>query len=504
MTLYLSNRAYIPVDKLTKKQEKALNKHFSWEQEIKLTANECRSCYAEHEGEPPCDEGKECCPYRYKTHYMYDKYRYGRKYYIGVWRGNLKKVLKHFNYDFKDHRSYARARKQLKFLGSLRVYQVEAAYEWALAKSGIIEAPARSGKTVIGCYLAVKLRMRTLILVHQTELAQQFYETFQTFTDEGKKKNVAVAKNGNIDTLVALGYDIIISTYQTFISPAGRKRLKKVQNKFGFLMIDECQLGSAPLFNFICNTINALYRCGLSATPDRKDEKHILGYHALGPVVVKVKPPQLTGDSIFIYTGTTIGKWSNWATLLNRLAKNKRRNKLIMKFTKKDLKAGHYVLIVTERVHQCEDLHELFNENGIDSVVYHGKVKNRNALLKEIKAAKHKVTIATRKVVQYGLNVHAWSSYHCASPTNNKYNFYQEMSRVRTPWEKKDKILVRVYVDSVNACYSCAKTCQKVVEQEKFTYSKISAGGVKVASKKKQVQKHNNKAITIWNKFADL
>lgn len=505
----MRDKLYLPIKYVDATLYSTIQKTFSKEIKIFVSPALCSSCYREHEGEPPCEGDK--CPYTKKRLLMYDKLKTKKGNFIALWRGDiplLKKALRGFK--VKDKRCYSRVRKELRFTGTLRTYQIKAALDWVRGKSGgQIMAPARSGKTVLGCYLTCRLGYKTLILAHQIDLLEQFYDTFikfSSFKENGKIPQVAISKKGNIAELFDSGVDVILSTYQTFLSKTGKSRLKAIRNKFGFVVVDESHLVGADGFSKIISSLNPFLFLGLTATPDRKDGRDILAKYSLGNVVSSVEPPQLTGTATMIHTGTGVGDWRNWTTMVSRLASNNRRNKLIIGYVKKDLKVGHILVLVTERRKQCETLQEMLKEEGIKAEILYGNIDNRKALIDKMREGKIAVTIATRKIVRFGLNVPPWSAYYCLSPTNNPPNFYQEMSRVRTPHKGKKTPLVRYFVDGFKAAYSCARTCEKVLIEQKFKIVKesIDDNVLKDARRRREANKVTKDTIKGWNKFAGI
>lgn len=507
----MQDRLYVPVDYIDSLLYNRILKYFTHEIEVFLPPGLCQGCYLENEGDPPCEQDKRDCPHRTKKLMMFEKVRLNSGNYLAMWRGNiplLKKIFKGFK--VKDRRSYPRAKNPLTFKGKLRKYQIEAALEWVRTRSGgQIEAPARSGKTVIGCYLACKLGYKTLILAHQVDLLDQFFDTFAKFTDMpsqafGKELRVAIARKGNIVEHVKAGADIVLSTYQTFITKKGKKRLRQVTNSFGLVIVDESHLVGANCFSQVVSRLNPFLRLGLTATPDRKDGRDILAKYALGEVVSVVETPQLTGTATMIHTGTSVKDWTNWSTMINRLASNNRRNKIIISYAVKDFENGHNLILVTERRKQCETLVKAFRDLNIKAEILYGNIDNRKDLIDRIREGKVPITVATRKIVRFGLNIPPWSAYYCLSPTNNPPNFYQEMSRIRTPYISKKEIIVRYFVDSFSAAYSCARTCEKVLIEQDFEIKKESisdAVSAEIRKRKRKSKKVTNDAISGWNKL---
>jgi len=475
----LSDKLYVPAKFINYEIQSNLSQLFTKDISIYLPKSYCSQCYLGHEYAVPCEDGG-VCPYKTKKLVMYDKSKLDGKSALGIWRGNIPLLQQIFQgFRVIDTRSKPTVTHSLEFTKKLRSYQKEAIIQWARARgNGIIEAPARSGKTVLGTYIISRLGLKTLLLCHQEELLDQFYETFENFTNlkEVSKLNnapvVCLAKGGNITDLVKADVDVILSTYQTFISTYGATRLQKVKDSFGMLMVDECHTCGADKYSKVVSRINSVFRIGLTATPDRKDEMDVLAKFALGPVVAAVTPKQMTGQAKLIHTGFKPKNWSHWPTLINRISNSKTRDRLIINFVLKDLKTKRHLLLVVDRRKHALALKDRLDKKNVHSVVLMGGVRDSKNILKQARLGNIPVTIATRKKVRYGINVPIWDTYYCLTPLNNPPNFYQEFSRIRTPHKNKKEPLVRLFIDNSKTCMGCMNSCKKVLRQQGFTISK--------------------------------
>lgn len=149
--------------------------------------------------------------------------------------------------------------------------------KWLEKGSGLIEAPPRTGKTVIGTYLSCFLQRKTLITAHQEELLQNFYKTYESMTNLPELRRLSgktiVKVINKIEELDQEDYDVILVNYQKFIrEQSGEDRINKyLKNKYSFIVIDECHQAAAECFAKFLNKLNPKYSLGLSATPKRKD-----------------------------------------------------------------------------------------------------------------------------------------------------------------------------------------------------------------------------------------
>ena len=121
----------------------------------------------------------------------------------------------------------------LQFQGTLResLNQPEAAMRvLAQLKShggGVLSLPTGHGKTMMALYIASKLGVKTLIVVHKAFLMDQFTERIRTCFPTAR---VTYIRGNVIDT----SGDIVIAMIQTLIS----REYRDIYSSFGFLVVD--------------------------------------------------------------------------------------------------------------------------------------------------------------------------------------------------------------------------------------------------------------------------
>ena len=57
------------------------------------------------------------------------------------------------------------------------------------------------------------------------------------------------------------------------------------------------------------------------------------------------------------------------------------------------------------------------------------------------------VVVAMRRITRLGIGVPIWDTFYNILPTSNPYNYYQELSRIRTLYEGKPMPLIRDFID---------------------------------------------------------
>ena len=239
----LSDFLYVPYHEV---DLRALKKHMSVRH---YDEKACRRC--EHKPDRHSDTCEDCPAYA-GLFKFWRKQEIGGKPFIGMATGRddlIEKIVGPLDrFKMYDKRSDVPFRTGLKFHGKLRDYQKEAVKALLENEHGLLKSAPRTGKTVMGAAIACKVRQRTLIITHQDDLLKQFKHTFydeelgmtnaQAILDKTGKEPVIIASNP--DDFKNRDADVVLSTYQKFISPRGKKLLKRIRKYFGLVIIDEC------------------------------------------------------------------------------------------------------------------------------------------------------------------------------------------------------------------------------------------------------------------------
>lgn len=345
--------------------------------------------------------------------------------------------------------------------------------EWMKFKYGQICAPPRSGKTVIGVAISSLVNTRVAVFAHQYELIDQFRTTYQKFTtifNKGKRLGRDLIKinpkANEIDDL-----SVCLFTYQQFIGPHGKKRLKAIRDKFGLVIVDESHRCPAECFSEVISKLKAKMTLGLSATPERKDGMHFKSNLILGPVVINAMGEQLPCSYSIKETGIMVSKFNLWTTYINRISSSKPRNELIVKWAARDVKKkGHKIIIPVERIHHALNLSNLLKEKGLKVACLTGKTfkRYRKDIVDDARKGKFDVLVATRKLISVGMDLPPFSCIYEVMPSSNQHNIYQEISRVRTPFEGKPNPHVRVFLDNCGASHACTNIMLGVFKKLNF------------------------------------
>ncbi len=256
---------------------------------------------------------------------------------------------------------------------------------------GIISLPCGWGKTVIALYLAAKLGVKTLIIVHKEFLVSQWKERIQQF--------LPTARIGTIQQNVinVIGKDIVIGMLQSI---SMKEYQDHVFEDFGFCIVDECHHISSEVFSRALPKLNSRYMLGLSATPKRKDRLDCVMEWYMGPYIFVVNQQNTKAvrvNMVYYYHTNPLYSGAEClpngkpciARMTNNITEFDRRNELILEIMKRcaEPEIAH-MLTLSDRREHLRYLHDAITERGIggSSVGYYvGGMKER-----DLKAAESK------------------------------------------------------------------------------------------------------------------
>lgn len=398
---------------------------------------------------------------------------------VGFPRGDMGKLERVFG-GWEDRRVAVPHGHRFQFTGRLRGDQDRITREWIRHGYGQIEAPARFGKTWVLAAILCKLRQRAVFLTHVEDLAHQFEETLRAATniaeleDEAGRKLLGVPESREVFEIATL------STYQRYGIQNGREWLQDNRDTFGLVLVDEVHRSSADVFAHVVGSLNAAYRCGVTATPVRKSGEHVIVNDVIGPVVTTGGSEQLHVSWSYEYTERRIQPFRTWPVMHNRLCKDAVRNRFIARRVVDDVLDGHHVLVTTERVKHLDDLTAAIHaiDPDITVGVLSGRTKDRDGFRVACKRGEYQVVIAMNRIVELGYNVPRWSSFHNTLPLADPHAWYQRVSRIRTPWEPafpgddyvKPDPVCRVYVDTGHpVVYAYGNIVRRKMDELGFT-----------------------------------
>lgn len=338
-----------------------------------------------------------------------------------------------------------------------KVYDVVVPATESFLANGIV-----SHNTVMAARVVCAKKQKTLILASQRDWLENFYETFvgsdtQPPMTDASKKRVGFAKK--LEDFEK--YDVALATYQTFLSPKGKKLLKKIKKMFSILIVDEVQTVPATEFSLIVSQLHCRHKFGLSGTPERKDGKEWTAYKLMGPVFYETRVEKLKPRVEIVRTDFGGKVPQSWTYMIRKLETDPKRLKLIAKEAVKDVKAGHMVLIPFTRVPVIKALTQAINQlvgKKIAEPFYGGVNKEqRKTTIERARNYKCKVIVGNSRLLSTGINIPRASMLYEVTPSSNIPKAEQRFSRVCTPMEGKPQPVIKYFLDEFQLRKSCMR-----------------------------------------------
>ena len=313
---------------------------------------------------------------------------------------------------------------------------------------GILSLPTGYGKTTCALYIASKLGVKTLIIVHKEFLMNQWIERIKQFLTTAK---IGILRQDNVDVQYK---DIVVGMLQSI---AMKSYDQSIFSNFGLTIIDETHHICSKVFSRALLNVNTKYTLGLSATPDRKDGlSHVL-YKFIGDICYSVERKQqkcVTVKNVISKVShlfpdgmpmNVFDKVSN-VEIISRLVENKERNELIKNECIKLVAEQRNVMILSERRNHCINLKEILDVHyGYEICgLYMGQMKQVELEQSE----KKQIIIATYSLAHEGLDIPKLDSLILAT---SKGDVVQAVGRIlrETPGKLHEPYVIDI-VDNIS------------------------------------------------------
>lgn len=320
-----------------------------------------------------------------------------------------------------DNRNFEQTKQDLVFAGKLRWEQQEVVdkfFKKGRARSGLLQAPCGWGKTFTGCEIIARNNTKTLVLVHTKLLFRQWIEEL-----ERQIPGIKIGKVG--DGLLDL-QDITVGIYKSVYN-----NRDTLTDCFSTVIVDEAHLCPAEMFSTALNSLNAKIKIGISATPRRKDGKHVFLPDYFSPFFVQAKDPrQLTDPAVQIvqtdFRFNVIDPKRDWSRQVNKLAENKKYHQLIAEKAIAHIKTGRCPLILGDRIQMLKDIQQLIPESIC--LIGESDESVREDVLQNV-GGKYKAVLSTR-LFDEGISCHRLDTLYLTCPSNNPIKLEQRVGRI--------------------------------------------------------------------------
>jgi len=339
------------------------------------------------------------------------------------------------------------------FHGDLTSSQEEVVNAMIKHDIGVFVAPPGSGKTVVGANLVARRGRSTLVLVHRTQLLDQWIAQLSLFLDLKPKEIGQIGggkrkPNGNLD----------IAMIQSLV------RKDEVDDRvatYGHVIIDECHHVPAVSFERVMREVKARYVAGLTATPTRRDGHQPILHFYLGPARFTIDARSQAAAHSFehkLIVRETEFRLSGDAAdagiqeIYRQIAQDERRNRLILDDVLRALDEGRSPILLTERRDHLEYFATQLRGFTRNLIVMQGgmKAKDRRAAIEQLTTipdTEERLVLATGRFIGEGFDDARLDTLFLAMPVSWKGTLVQYSGRLHRKHHGKTEVRVMDYVD---------------------------------------------------------
>lgn len=353
------------------------------------------------------------------------------------------KLIKHID------ASFIPKKINVTFKGELREHQhqIVNAMQSSLIKShgGILKSRPGSGKTFMSIYTSCQFGYKTLIILDQTNIIDQWVEdTIFKYTDS---TDVGIIQGKKFD----IDHDFTIAMVQTLTSKVKNDLIdyytKMKDAGFGFVIFDECHaINSSEQFAKASLFINTENIIGLSASPFPNELQSLFMHQTIGKIFHEYKDYDLSPTINFIkyssglnnstYTTKTgkeskVNTWINYAgDLIQQRSRynsimhtNNKFFNICLQLNKELISNGHTVANVVFTKNTVEILSDFLNGKGIDCKQFYSEER-------ELEKETQKSIISTFKFVSKAFDWSNLSALIIGLPISGKKSLIQLIGRI--------------------------------------------------------------------------
>lgn len=332
-----------------------------------------------------------------------------------------------------DLRTSVAANNEFKFFGNLRPEQEIAENEFfkkGRVRPGILQAPCGWGKTYTGSSLIARAGMPTVVLVHTKLLFNQWIESI---------KELLHYEPGMIGDGHESTKELTVAIYKSLPS-----RQEAIKNNFSMVIVDEAHLCPADMFSTTVNNFNSRYKIGITATPRRKDGKHVFLSDFFTPYqVTAIDNRQLDVPIVKImktdFPFVLVDIKRDWARQLNALAQNQNYIQYIATEANRLIKTqNRKLLILSERLDMLRALEALIPR----SAMMVGSTPNTERDLILDGLGPDFDAILSTKIFDEGISCNRLDTILLTCPNNNVIKLEQRIGRIIREHPDKNHPLV--------------------------------------------------------------
>ena len=340
------------------------------------------------------------------------------------------------------------------FSGDLSPIQEQSVQALVEHDFGVFVAPPGSGKTVVGANLVARRGRSTLVLVHRTQLLEQWIAQLALFLDL-KPKEIGQIGGGKRKPTGRLDVAMIQSL-------ARGDAVNDTVANYGHVIVDECHHVPAVSFERVMREVKARYVTGLTATPHRRDGHHPILHLQLGPVRSFIDPKSQAAAQPFAHklivrstefrlAGDAVAD-AGIQEIYRQIAIDEGRNRLIVDDVIQALEEKRSPILLTERRDHLDYFVEKLRGPARNLIVLHGgmKAKDRRAAIEQltsIPVTEERLVVATGRFIGEGFDDARLDTLFLAMPVSWRGTLVQYAGRLHRKHHGKTEVRIMDYVD---------------------------------------------------------
>jgi superfamily II DNA or RNA helicase len=342
---------------------------------------------------------------------------------------------------------------------------IEEAYTYP-GISFLLQGPPSFGKTFLGLEIARRERRKTLWITHTAGLLDQTIEAASDEIEEPRqvlglpRKEIGKVGDGKF----------IIGDFLTVALIQSIKKLTKLKDEFGLVIVDECHHVPSTTWSKGIHNFNPYMTIGLTATAYRNDGLTAMLMDCIGPVVSKADKDLLLKENIIvipdvklIYTGISV--WGKGFTQIVRsLSENEVRNQLILDLITRVLASSesNVMVVLTMLRDHVDWIYNACLAKGIFPIKQIGKMtKAQKAEATELlRQRRSQLIVATYKFLGEGFNYPPINHMLLATPFRNPIQMEQCSGRTQRVYPGKTFATIFDMIDDNPMLYGQANERQ--------------------------------------------
>lgn len=398
--------------------------------------------------------------------------------------------------------------KQSAGIINLRDYQFDALSELQKMRAAgnsiaLLTHPTGSGKTATAVLDAKRLGGRTLFLAHRDNLVRQARREFKKLWPE-RRCGLFVGSTKDFDAPILAASIQALAQNITLFSP----------DAFAYIIVDEAHHASADTYRTILSYFTPRFTLGITATPDRADEKDILEVfrdcaHRLS-LEEAIRAGHLAAiRCVRVETNVDLSKVRfNSVNYLRRDLEERiripSRDRLIVNTYLENVR-GKRCVVFAVNVSHGEALARQFRDAGVPAQSVSGRVpvKEREEIIEHFRAGALLVLCAC-DVLNEGWDCPELEVLFMARPTLSKVLYMQQLGRGTRKAPGKEELIVFDFIDNASR-YNVSQSLHRIIGKTRYLPGALVAGTDEAFRKENESSALGGKPlatlhISLWTK----